>query len=258
MGRYYDDGAASGQFAAMMFKLANSIPSARITEAQVREYAQLLDDVPEDRLAAAFLRAARDNDGFYPSAAKLRRLAGVPSEADAALVAWTGLSRACEEVGGYASIEVEDRAAALALLEVFGSWSGFCAVDEGPELALKRQEFLAAYRRHVPGRDWTPVRLAGSIEADGRSARGALAAHTWAARLTLSGRIVSERERPQLEAGRGQRAAALPEGRVTKDDQGAAEARGRDAGQGGQADRRGARRLLPTAGKSARPVQRQE
>ena len=169
---YYVDGAATPEFADACVKLAEVL-GTKVTEEQIRLHAQLFSGVSWDDLMRGFGRAARELDkGFYPPPGAILRFVRA-NEDDAALLAWTTLGQAVSSSGAWQDVFVEDAAAAHALLTVFGSWSEFCRTDEGPGLALKRQEFMAAYRQfsrspRVPATG--PVRLPGC--ADPRDASG--------------------------------------------------------------------------------------
>jgi len=218
--RYYVDGAATEEFAKWMYALADLIPSAKLTEGQIRAYAQVLGDIEPQALRTAFGRASRENDGFYPSAAQLRKLAGEPTSTDAALLAWSGLCRAAEEVGAYATLSCEDGCAVEALLSVFGSWQAFCEMPDGPALTQHRQQFLAYYRTWALAARKPRTHLPGICESSGRAPdfREAL---TWMAKLRADGTILYGRDIVALEAGRER--PALPEGRDAQDGKGAKE-----------------------------------
>jgi len=188
------DGAVDGRFAELMVTLAESL-GVRLTEARIRLYAHLLGDVTIDDLRVAFGRAARERtSGFFPTVGELRSFLG-PTVDDGALIAWTALGRAAAEAGAYATIEFEDALAASALVDVFGSWAAFCATEDGPALALKRQEFLAAYRQA------RRVGLVGPRELPGLGEPMDQAAHTWQARVRVTGDVVITRAFYQLTEG---------------------------------------------------------
>lgn len=186
--RYYRDGAVTGDFNSLMTTLAEAL-GAPITEAQIRAHAQMFGDVPLAELRLMFERAARDIQfgGKYPTPGTLRSFLRPPAE-EAALIVWAGLCRAAELIGAWQNLYVDDPAAADSLLSVFGSWPAFCEIPEGPQLALKRQEFLAAYRtaRRFGMQEMSePVRLEGllgPIDAE-------VAEHCWVGRLSLFGTV---------------------------------------------------------------------
>lgn len=219
---HYVDGAATPQFAKLMLTLAEAL-SVKITEFKVRLYARLLSDVPLDVLNVAFHRAANElPSSFFPSVGQIRKFIG-PTEDDAALLAWAALGLAVSEAGSYMSVEVDDACAAAALKAVFGGWPAFCATDDGPGLALKRQEFLAAYRhaRRSVGAVGQPVRLPGLCEQTGTTYARDVSV---VARIT-DGTLRIARERPRLEG-------ATDGGRVVLSEAGTAQD---DEGEGGQA-----------------------
>lgn len=206
------------QFARMMVTLAEVL-GVTLTEARIRFYAKLLADVPADRLRSAFGRAANTcRGGCFPSPGELRAFIG-PAEGDAALLAWTALGRAAEGVGAYTSLEVEDGAAAEALLAVFGSWPAFCAEDEGPGLALKRQEFMAAYRQAARVQRQRQ-RLAGICEAGGGYPGGGDVKPLWVGQIAEDGRVTLVREQGRLGGGAHGERAALPEAGAAESGQG--------------------------------------
>ena len=158
------DGAVSIEFAEALGYLAEALGS-RVSETRIRIYANLFADVPIKAFRIAIGHCAREHEkGFLPTPGEIRKYLG-PGTDDAALIAWSGLTQAVSTVGAYSSVKIEDPAAARALLAVFGDWPSFCQMEEGPALAMKRQEFLAAYRaaRLSSG---TPVQLKGLCEMD--------------------------------------------------------------------------------------------
>lgn len=214
------DGAVSQQFAKMMVTLAEVL-GVTLTEARIRIYAKLLADVPDAQMRAAFGRAANTcRGGCFPSPGELRAFIG-PVEGDAALLAWAALGRAVEDVGAYMSLEIEDGAAAEALVAVFGSWPAFCEEDEGPGLALKRQEFMAAYRQAARRRT-EARRLPGICEAGGSYPDGGDAKPLWFGQIAASGQVKLAREQARLTGGTDGERAALPETGTTGNNEGEA------------------------------------
>lgn len=268
---YIRNGAVEERFAKLMVVLAEVL-STRLTEAKVRAYAALLGDVPYEQLQSAFRRAANtQRGGCFPSPGELREHIG-PTANDAGLLAWTALDNAARSHGAYASVEVEDGAAAEALMATCGSWSEFCAIDEGPALAIKRQEFLAAYRS-AARQPQQATRLAGLLESDGSAGEGLVT------RVLLTGRVESVRERRQI-GGTDEQRLALPEagtarvsegaqadggGGDTATDPGAGEGAGRvlpvgegAAGTDAQRSYRGRRRPVRGAERVGAPVEPSE
>lgn len=181
--------AVTPEFQRLIVTLAEAYPGFKLTSGQVRIYAELLQDIPFPALQAA-CREHTLTAKFFPTVAELRaRILGAAD--DAPLRAWTALGKAARQVGSYESLEVEDHAAATALRDVFGSWSAFCEMDDGPQQAQKRAEFLAAYRqaarvRVPPG----TTRLPGRCESSGQYAGRAC----WAGLLTAGGEVRTGRE----------------------------------------------------------------
>ena len=172
------------------------------TDGQIKMYARALDALPLEAVAEACVRSHRDLE-FFPTPQALLKLAGGGTE-DRALLAWAAFERAAADAGAYSSLEVEDGAAAEALLAVCGSWPEFCAVPEGPASAIKRQEFLAAYRR-ATARARPPRRLAGLLEAGGSHAAGPAAGCVWVARLGADGVVQARRDVVRDALGPGPR-----------------------------------------------------
>lgn len=224
-GYHIKDGGVDASFAEMMTKLAAAWGTL-LTEARIRIYAKALGDVEFRIVAAAASRSIRELK-YFPTVSELRSFIA-PSTDDSALIAWTAFGKAAETVGAYVSVDVDDGAAAFALAAVFGSWSAFCATEDGPGLALKRQEFMAAYRNAARTRRG-PARLAGLCESSGTYPTGKLAPLVWAARIT-DGAVAATRERPRLEAGATHR--AISEGADAQAVEGEAEARGAEGRQG--------------------------
>lgn len=185
------------EFAEAMLVLAEAT-GARLTEHRIRTYFALLSDVGIEDFRKAAYRCARERDQKFlpadldarlPTVAEIRSYL-VASESDAALVAWSGLQRAAADVGAYASLDVEDGAAAVALVQVFGGWPEFCQLTD-IAMATRKAEFLAVYRQlrrilHAP------KRLAGLCA--GGSER------SWVGRLLASGAVEHVRDQALLEA----------------------------------------------------------
>lgn len=251
------DGGVDAQFSKAMFNLAETL-GTRITETRIRSYASLLADVPYEDLRVAFVRAAREGQtGFFPSIGELLAHIG-PTPTDRGLIAWTALCQAAERVGAWASLEIEDGAAADALLTVFGGWPDFCEMADGPALALRRQEFLAAYRnarRSVAG----PRRLTGLCGQPPPE----LAGRVWAGAVTAGGCVIVRRDAPQLEDhgdGLGRR-NRISQGGATEAEEGPRASSGAGRGADGSTAGGGPRRTVPTpapAGRAVRTVQRSE
>lgn len=173
-------------FAKVVFETAEAC-GIKITEARVRIYAADLGDLTAEQVTQAFRTCRREGSGFFPSIAELRRQV-VATPDDRALLAWNAMEQAAAKVGAYQSVEFDDPVAAAALLQVFGSWSNWCQQETGPELLVKRQQFLAAYRdiRRQQAHGTEPVRLSGELEGAGNYKRlPGLAA----GRITASGEV---------------------------------------------------------------------
>ena len=167
------DGYAAPWFGALMVE-SGEATGTKLTATRIRVYAADLADLDPLAVVAAFRRVRREGSGFFPSVSEIRRQVEATPD-DAALLAWTALERAADEVGAYRALEVWDAAAAVAVEAVFGSWPAFCACERGPELAQRRQQFMVAYRearRRVPERLAEPRRLPGLHAASGRELRG--------------------------------------------------------------------------------------
>jgi hypothetical protein len=219
------DPLVTDEFGDVLVKLAEAYGTT-LTAGRVKLYAAALADVPLPVLRLACARAVRACR-FFPTVAEL--LAQVqPTAEDAALVAWTGLQQAAADIGAYASLEVDDAAAAEALTTVFGSWPEFCAL---PDVAhgAKRAEFLAVYR-HARRTARPGGRVLPGLCAQG--AFGGDPAACWMGRLEAGGTVRPIRE---SEASDGHARAALGEAGAAGE--GEAEARprrlgGRDGGAG--------------------------
>lgn len=203
------DGVVTREFAALMVLLAEAYPRVELREGTIRLYAQQLADLSLAEVRRAMDAAIRESD-WFPTVAALRRQAR-PTGDDAALLAWTALCQAVEAVGAASSVEVEDGHAASALVAVFGSWPAFCAVPEGPELAIGRQAFLAAYRAARRSGPASPARLAGTCEASGAYPEGALAPRVWVAVLTAGGQVRAKRDTETRPPTLGTGQKALPD-----------------------------------------------
>jgi hypothetical protein len=117
-----------------------------LTDVQARVYMTALASADPGALAAVTERAVRECR-FFPTVSELVALLDGFDAADGPVLVWMELRQAAGSVGQYRGIEFDDVAAAVAFEEVFGDWPSFCALDEGPALAQRRQEFMAAYRR---------------------------------------------------------------------------------------------------------------
>lgn len=190
------DGYVTEEFSELMANVASGYPAAKITARGIKLYARAFGHVPLETMQKLFDRAVRERVHF-PSIAELNSYLEASSD-DAALIAWSSLQRAAEQAGAWASVEVQDGAAARALLDVFGSWPAFCQMDDGPSLAMKRQEFLAAYR-HARRNPRRGGKLIGLCEAEGKPGPEGI---TWAYRLSLSGQVEPMRQRALPERKR--------------------------------------------------------
>lgn len=197
------DGGVTPEFGEFMVALATAW-SIKLDEARIRIYAHALSDTPLNDLRRAATQAVRECR-YFPTVAELRAFIA-PSRDDAALIAWTALGKAAASAGAYASVAIDDGAAAEALEAVFGSWAAFCEMEDGPALGAKRNEFLAAYRA-ARLRPQVPRRLAGLLPPPPPEAATA----TWIARIS-GGTVEVVRDRPQLEGRRTR--AELPEARA--------------------------------------------
>ena len=120
-----------------------------------------LQDLPMDvveRALAAAIRSCR----FMPAVLEIRELAGVPSDQDAALIAWMTFERAVEQVGGYASVDFEDKAI-NATVRSLGGWERLCGLPPEEFDKWLRKDFLVAY---------TSVRRTGVMEGMGAALGG--------------------------------------------------------------------------------------
>lgn len=191
------NGDVADWFGAILFETAEAY-GTKLTEARVRVYAADLAEFTPQQIVDA-MRRARKESPFFPQVSEVRKHI-VGSAEDGALLAWSSLLRAAAEVGAYRSLEVADAAAGAALLRTFyGGWPELCRTVDGPALAIKRQEFMAAYRaarRDLPS-GAQPIRVAGELEASGGYERMPA---SWTARLLSDGTVTQERERPALPA----------------------------------------------------------
>jgi hypothetical protein len=165
------DGNVTPEFTKLLVQIAEGYPTTgNLSEGTIRIYAWALGDYTVEQVRDACLRLFKDGSGFFPSTVEILRALGATSVDDAGLLAWAQFRQAAADVGTYASLEVEDAAAAQALRDVFGSWHAYCEHEEGPAFTQKRAEFLAAYRaaraRLVHGGGKVP-RLFGLLESGG-------------------------------------------------------------------------------------------
>lgn len=170
--RHFDDGNVTPEFTRLLVEIAEGYPTTgNLSEGTIRIYAWALSDYTVDQVRVAMLTLFKTGSGFFPSTVEILRQLGASTGDDAGLLAWAQFRQAAADVGAYASLEVEDAAAAQALVDVFGSWHAYCAHEEGPAMTQRRAEFLAAYRaarsRHVNAEGGKVPRLFGILESGG-------------------------------------------------------------------------------------------
>lgn len=201
---HIEHGGVTADFAQAMVALAACYPSFTLREDTVRMYASQLADISPPAAKDAMAAAAR-RCRFFPTVAEVRA-AHFGSEEDTALLAWATAERAVQEVAGgaHGSVEFEDGAIAGAITQACGSWPEFCALDEGPSLGIKRQEFLAAYRRLRRVGQTEPTRLWGRLEATGHL--GTTPGVVWLTHVAADGTIAAREGLPPAPQAR-----ALPE-----------------------------------------------
>lgn len=130
-------------FAKAILALAEAY-GITLTEVRVKVYRRALADLSTQQILHACGSALKECQ-FFPTVAQLRQHAGASGD-DVGLLAWAQLSDLASGTGAYGAV-VLDEATAQALLDVFGSWPEYCEMEDGPQMAIKRQEFLAAHRR---------------------------------------------------------------------------------------------------------------
>jgi hypothetical protein len=164
------DGNVTPEFTRLLVQIAEGyVTTGNLSEGTIRLYAWALSDYTVEEVRVACLQLFKDGSGFFPSTVEILRRLGATSVDDAGVIAWTQFRQAAIEVGAYASLEVEDAAAAQALVDVFGSWHAYCEHEEGPSLTQKRAEFLVSYRaaraRLAHGAGGKVPRLFGLLES---------------------------------------------------------------------------------------------
>lgn len=142
--------------------IAAEAAGVRVSEARIRVLAHDLAGYSRPQVERAFTMARREGSGFFPTPAELIRYIEGTAD-DRGLLAWEAFVRAAAEVGSYRNVDVDDAAAAYALTSVFGSWPEFCAHETGPDLLVKRQSFLAAYRQARRAGASGTTRLPGAL-----------------------------------------------------------------------------------------------
>lgn len=149
---------------ALLVKLAAAYGS-KLSEERSAVYLRALADVPVKQLGRACAQAVRESE-FFPTVARLRELA-LGEGNDEAVLAWVQLRAMAEEVGAYRAVTLSG-AAGVALEVVFGGWPEFCAFDDGPALAQRRTEFLAAHRAARRSGSHGTLALPGLTEGTGK------------------------------------------------------------------------------------------
>ncbi len=195
------NGAAEPWFAKLMV-LAAEVTGTVLTEARIRGYAQLLDDCDDQALTEAFRACLQEGSSRFPNVPDLRAACGVPPLHERAVLMWGALLRTAADAGCYLSVQFADGRAAAAVEAIWGSWPAACQeLGDGPQAAIRRQEFLAQYKA---ARTAPPKRLHGLCEtlAGGMYA---LDARVWTATLTAGGALQVHRDAPSLASGVAQR-----------------------------------------------------
>lgn len=170
--RHFVDGNVTPEFTRLLIEIAEGYPTTgNLSEGTIRIYAWALADYSVEQIRVALLSLFKVGSGFFPSTVEILRQLGASTGDDAGLLAWAQFRQAAADVGAYASLEVEDVAAAQALVDVFGSWHAYCEHEDGPAMTQRRAEFLAAYRaaraKHVHAEGGKVPRLFGLLESGG-------------------------------------------------------------------------------------------
>lgn len=189
------EGNVTDAFASLMVRFAAAYPTSPVGAATIKVYARALGDLPIERVEQAFLVVIRESK-FFPTIAEIRSRLSPPLQ-EAAVLAFAALRQAAEDVGAYASIEIDDACAARALLASFGTWPSFCEFEDGPALHTRRQEFIAAYAdaRRTP-HPVSAVRMPGRCELTGEYRGGS---NVFVGRLLRSGKSEFVRDVPKIE-----------------------------------------------------------
>lgn len=140
----------SAQFAQLFALLSQSFDKP-VSEAMAQVYFDNLKDFPIEQVATAVQAAIRTKT-FFPKVAELRQLIEGSVE-DRAAQAWAALLEAAAD-GGQASVRFADRAAALAMDAVFGSWTQACRLlsagntdERGRQVGGCSDEMAASYQK---------------------------------------------------------------------------------------------------------------
>jgi len=184
------EGGVTAEFVDVLTRLASAFPTTgKLSELTFRTYAKGLAAYSVEEIRTACARALEDGTlrNFFPSLPEMLGLLR-PAADDQAMLAWAALRNAAAIVGAYASIEIEDEAAAVAVELVFGSWPDYCAQEDGPAMHGLRQEFMAVYREVNRRRTGAARRLPGLCEATGKAVRGPT---VLAGRLTARGEALT-------------------------------------------------------------------
>ena len=156
-----EHGQVEPEFGQIIGGLAEAF-GVKITAMRIKLYARALEDVTLEDVKTACMKALREST-FFPVPAELRKYV-TPSGEDAALIAWSGFASAASSIGSWRTLQVDDGAAAEALVAVFGSWPHYCSLPE-VAVASRRAEFIAAYRQARRG-PLPPRLLVGQLGAD--------------------------------------------------------------------------------------------
>lgn len=113
------------------------------TQALFHGFWEGLKALPIETVEAAVTRGIMECK-FMPNPAELREFAGVPSAADAALLAWLTFEQAVVSHGGYATVDFEDRAI-NATVRHLGGWNRCCSMPTEEFDKWLKKEFLATY-----------------------------------------------------------------------------------------------------------------
>ena len=175
------------EFFAELLALAEAL-DVELSDRRMEIYWRVLEEYDWPTVQRALAEAMRRKWYKFPQPGELVELIeGSPEEQ--AEMAWQQAQDAMAVVGAYRSLVFDDAAIAEAVRMVFRSWSEACLLErDGPDHAVKRREFLAAYRaarqRSLPAN----AGYLGSLSEASHVSRGLSGASGEAGLVPLRGR----------------------------------------------------------------------
>lgn len=136
------DASDRKQFVRIITGLAD-VYGRELSPFALEVYWETLAELPIDAIDRAAMSCAKGGR-FMPTPADLRAAAGIASPKDRAQLAWETVRRHIGRIGGYASVDFEDRAT-NATIRGLGGWVNLTARETEELDTYTRHAFLQAY-----------------------------------------------------------------------------------------------------------------